>query len=73
MRQRFIGMGPRENDTITSKKHHFHLLSFGDLFGDEYDHPFNEEIDEVLMQWPADDWQKVIREVFNLNKRSIWL
>jgi hypothetical protein len=55
MRQRFIGMGPRANDTLTSKKHHFHLLSFGDLFGDEYDHPFNEEIDEVLMQWPADD------------------
>ena len=38
------------------KRAQFKIHSFNDLFGDTYDHPFNdyEEIKEVMLDWPAD-------------------
>jgi hypothetical protein len=55
MKDKVFGHQPVKRPDRTVTKQVFLLRSFDDLFGDEYDHPFNEEIEKVLMEWPADD------------------
>ncbi len=31
------------------------LLTFQDLFADDYDHPVNETVEKVLLEWDSDD------------------
>ena len=42
MKEKMFGHQPIKR---LERRHIFPLKSFGDLFGDEYDHPFNEEIE----------------------------
>ena len=42
------------NQEKLKKKTPVRFTSFGEQFGDSYDHPFNEEMEYVLLDWPAD-------------------
>jgi hypothetical protein len=55
MKDKMFGHQPVKRLDRPVTKQVYLLKSFDDLFGDEYDHPFNEELEKVLMEWPADD------------------
>ena len=45
-----------ENQGGPNKKPHFwRIQSFCDQFGDTYDHPFNEDAEFIMLDWPSDD------------------